>query len=195
MRLRRLFPFLVIMLVVALGVSACAKKVPPPPPPPPAPPAPAVVRPTPPPPPPPPAPAPVPAPVPRQLTEDEIFAQKTVDQLNAEAPLADVHFDYDQSTIKDDQRAVLQRNADWLRRWPTVRVTIEGHADSRGTNEYNLALGERRAASVKDYLVSLGLSGDRMLVTSKGEEEPLCTEETDTCWARNRRGHFIITAK
>ena len=72
---------------------------------------------------------------------------------------------------------------------------MEGHADSRGTNEYNLALGQRRANALRDYMVSLGVSGDRMVVVSKGEESPTCTDETEGCWARNRRGHFIFTAK
>ena len=191
MRLRGCVPYSVIALVMVIGLSGCAKPVPPPPPPPPAPPVVAA-----PPPPPPPAPAPAPAPPPpRALTEDEIFAQKTVDQLNAEMPLGDVMFDYDQSTIRDDQRAALQRNADYLRRWMSVRVSVEGHADSRGTNEYNLALGERRANAVKEYLVGLGVATDRMVVVSKGEETPACTEETDACFERNRRGHFVITAK
>jgi peptidoglycan-associated lipoprotein len=129
------------------------------------------------------------------LTEEEVFAKKTIDQLNAEMPLVDVSFDYDMSMIRDDQRAALQKNADYLRRWTSVRVTVEGHADSRGTNEYNLALGERRGNAVKDYLVGLGIAAERMVVISKGEESPLCTEQTESCFARNRRGHFIITAK
>jgi peptidoglycan-associated lipoprotein len=132
---------------------------------------------------------------PRPLTEEEVFAKKTVDQLNAEMPLADVSFDYDMSLIRDDQRTILQKNADYLRRWTSVRVTVEGHADSRGTNEYNLALGERRGNAVRDYLVGLGIAAERMVVISKGEETPLCTDETEGCFARNRRGHFIITAK
>ena len=98
-------------------------------------------HPPPPPPPPPPLPPPPPAPVP--LTEDQIFSQKTLDQLNAERPLADVFFDLDQATLRDDGRAALSRNADWLKRWATTRITVEGHADARGTAEYNLALGER----------------------------------------------------
>jgi peptidoglycan-associated lipoprotein len=118
-----------------------------------------------------------------------------VDQLNAEKPLADVLFDLDQSTLRDDGRAVASRNADWLKKWPTTRITVEGHADSRGTAEYNLALGERRASSVKDYLVSLGVTGDRIVVVSKGKEQPVCTEENEACWQQNRRGHPIITAK
>jgi peptidoglycan-associated lipoprotein len=129
------------------------------------------------------------------LTEDEIFARKTVEQLNAEMPLGDVMFDLDQSSIRDDQRAALQKNADYLRRWSSIRVSVEGHADSRGTNEYNLALGERRANAVKEYLVGLGVMSDRMVVVSKGEEAPVCTEDNEGCFMRNRRGHFVITAK
>jgi peptidoglycan-associated lipoprotein len=110
-------------------------------------------------------------------------------------PFGDVMFAYDQSTVRDDQRATLQRNADYLRRWTSVRVSIEGHADSRGTNEYNLALGERRANAVKEYMVGLGVTTDRMVVVSKGEEIPVCTEETDACFERNRRGHFVVTGK
>jgi peptidoglycan-associated lipoprotein len=193
MRLRGCASFCVIALVLIIGLAGCAKKVPPPPPPPPAPP---VVAAPPPPPPPAPAPAPAPPPAPpRALTEDEVFARKTVEQLNAEMPLGDVMFNYDQSTIRDDQRAALQRNADYLRRWTSVRVSIEGHADARGTNEYNLALGERRATAVKEYLAGLGVMGDRMVVVSKGEETPLCTEMAEECYMRNRRGHFVITAK
>jgi peptidoglycan-associated lipoprotein len=129
------------------------------------------------------------------LSEDDIFGQKTVAQLNAEMPLGDVMFNYDAATIRDDQRAALQRNADYLRRWPSVRVSVEGHADARGTNEYNLALGERRANAVKEYMVGLGVMGDRMVVVTKGEETPVCTEEAEACFIQNRRGHFVITGK
>jgi len=193
MHARRRYTWLTTMVLLAVFDGACAKKIPPPPPPPPPePPA----APAPPPPPPPPAPAPRPAPPPeRPLSEDELFSRKSLDQLNAEMPLGDVGFDYDMATVRDDQRGILQKNADWLRRWPTTRISIEGHADQRGTNEYNLALGERRAKSVADYLVGLGIAADRMVVVSKGEESPLCTELTDACYARNRRGHFVVTAK
>jgi peptidoglycan-associated lipoprotein len=110
-------------------------------------------------------------------------------------PLGDVFFDYDMSAIRDDARPILQKNADYLRRWTTTRVSIEGHADARGTTEYNLALGERRASAVRDYLVSLGIASDRMLAVSRGEESPQCTEENEGCYMRNRRGHFVFTAK
>ena len=144
---------------------------------------------------PPPPPAPAAPPKPAPLTEEQIFAQTTLEQLNAQRPLADVFFDYDQSGVRDDGRAPLQKNADWLKRWASTQITVEGHADSRGSSEYNLALGSRRATSVKDYLVNLGVPGNRITVVSKGKEQPFCTTESEDCWQQNRRGHFIITAK
>jgi peptidoglycan-associated lipoprotein len=129
------------------------------------------------------------------VSEEELFNRKTLEELNAERPLGDVYFDLDQSNIRDDGRGTLQKNVDWLKRWPTTRITIEGHCDSRGTSEYNLGLGERRATSVRDYLVNLGIPAARINTVSKGKEQPFCTEETEACWAQNRRGHFIITAK
>jgi peptidoglycan-associated lipoprotein len=129
------------------------------------------------------------------LTEDQIFAKKTAADLNAEGVLGDVLFDYDSATLRDDSRAAASKNATYLKRWTSVRFTIEGHADSRGTAEYNLALGERRANAVKDYLTGLGVAPERMMTISKGEEQPVCTEETEACWQRNRRGFHIVTAK
>jgi peptidoglycan-associated lipoprotein len=180
------------LLLVVFTLEGCRRPMPPPPPPPPAPP---VVQAPPPPPPPPPAPQPPPPAPPRPLTEEEIFSRKTVDQLNAEMPLGEVEFDYDMSAIREDQRPVLQKNADYLRRWTSVRVSVEGHADSRGTNQYNLALGQQRGNSVRDFLVGLGIAADRLVVVSRGEESPVCTEESEACFARNRRGRFVITAK
>ena len=193
MNVRGRYTWLTTMVLLAVFVTACAKKIPPPPPPPP--PEPPAAPAPPPPPPPPPRPTPPPPPPPAPLSEDELFARKTLDQLNAEMPLADVNFDYDMATVRDDARAILQKNADWMRRWTTTKVSIEGHADQRGTNEYNLALGDRRAKAVMDYLVGLGIAADRLVTVSKGEESPLCTEMTEGCYARNRRGHFVITAK
>lgn len=182
--------------IVAIGAAGCAKKVPPPTAVSPAAP-PAAVRaaPSPPPPPPPPPSPPPPAPAPAPLTEDEIFARKSIDQVNAEKPLADVYFDFDKSEIREDGRQLLQRNADWLKRWATTRISIEGHCDSRGSSEYNLALGDRRASVVKEYLVDLGIASNRILTISKGEEAPVCRDETESCWQLNRRDHFIVTAK
>jgi peptidoglycan-associated lipoprotein len=194
MNLRRCVLLVAAALLVVMSVSACSRRTPPPAPPPPAPPAPAPA-PAPPPPPPTPAQAPAPAPPPRQLTEEEVFAQKTLAQLNAEAPLADVFFDLDMSSLRQDAQAILQKNVEYLRRWTSTRVAIEGHADARGTNEYNLALGERRGNAVRDYLISLGIAADRMQIVSRGEETPVCTDENEACWSRNRRGHFVFTAK
>jgi peptidoglycan-associated lipoprotein len=191
----RLFGLLLVAVIASQG-AMCKKKpvaTPTPPPPPP----PVVATPTPtPPPPPPPRPTPTPTPPPRATpTAAEIFASKTVQQLNDEHVLADVKFDYDVADLTDAARAALQKNADYMRMWTSIRIRVEGHADSRGTNEYNLALGQRRANAVRDYLVSLGIAADRLVVISKGEESPLCTDETDACWARNRRGHFVVVAK
>jgi peptidoglycan-associated lipoprotein len=128
-------------------------------------------------------------------TEDDLFARKSLDALNAERPLGAVQFDLDSFTIRDDARMVLQRNADWLRRWPSTRIVVEGHCDDRGSSEYNLALGDRRALAVKTYLVSLGIASERVDTVSKGKEAPLCTMPDESCWQQNRRGHSIVTAK
>jgi peptidoglycan-associated lipoprotein len=186
-----------IIVLTAVVTAACAKKVPPPaaaaPPPPP--PVAAARPPTPPPPPPPPPPPSVATPAPAPLTEEQIFARKSLDQLNAERPLGDVYFNLDESDIRDDARPVLQKDADWMKRWTSALVTVEGHCDSRASAEYNLALGSRRATAVKDYLASLGVQGNRITVVSKGKEQPVCTEEIESCWQQNRRGHFVITGK
>jgi peptidoglycan-associated lipoprotein len=129
------------------------------------------------------------------LSDEEIFARKTLDELNAERPLSDVFFELDDWVIGQDGRAILQRNAEWLMRWRSTRVAIEGHCDDRGTSEYNLALGERRAHAVREYLGSLGVTPDRVLVVSKGEESPVCSETEESCRQQNRRGHPIIVAK
>jgi peptidoglycan-associated lipoprotein len=190
--LRRTVGCVSLCVVFSLGAAACAKK---PPAVTPAAPPPAAAAPTAPPSPPaPPAPAPAPA-APRALTEDEVFAGKTLEQLNAERPLGDVYFDLDESTVRDDARGPLQKNAEWLKRWSSTRITVEGHADERGSSEYNLALGDRRGNAVKTYLVSLGVPADRVSVASKGKESPFCTESNEGCWQQNRRGHFVITAK
>jgi len=128
-------------------------------------------------------------------TPDEIWAAKSVADLNNEHVLADVNFDYDVADLTDAARSVLQKDADYMRQHSSLRITVEGHADSRGTNEYNLALGERRASAVRDYLVGLGIAVARISIVSKGEEEPLCRDEIESCWSQNRRGHPVITEK
>lgn len=106
--------------------------------------------------------------------------------------LADVYFEFDRSELPAEARETLQRNSDWIKENPVVRVEIEGHADNRGTNEYNLALGSRRAQAVKDYLVTLGVAPDRFSTISYGEELPVCGENSEGCWRMNRRAHFVV---
>ena len=138
------------------------------------------------------------APQVNDTTEDPLLSSDMA-AVNAELQRrgfsADVYFDYDESTLSDDTRDKLSRNADLLKGNPQFSVTIEGHADSRGTNEYNLALGERRANAVKDYLTSLGVDGSRLRTLSYGEERPVCTEDVESCWSQNRRGHMVITGR
>ena len=128
-------------------------------------------------------------------TEDEIFAKMTLDELNAKGVLADVLFALDSTELTPEARAVIQKNSEYLKRFASTKVLVEGHADSRGTNEYNLALAERRADVTRDYLVSIGLAADRVTIVSKGEEAPACGDENESCWQRNRRGKFVFTAK
>ena len=182
-----------LVLIAALSGTAChGNPKPTPPPPAPAPPPAPPPATTPPPPPPPPAPKPAPAAPP---TEEEVFRTKTLEQLNSEKPLGDVFFALDESDLTEQSRGTLGKDLEWLKKWTSTKIMVEGHADSRGTNEYNLALGERRADAVRDYLVSLGVPTDRITIVSKGEEQPFCSEESESCWQQNRRGHFIITAK
>ena len=184
--------FAAVALAAAVAASGCGKKKPAPPAPTP-PPAAEPTRPNnPPPPPPPPAPRDNPT---RTPTEDEVFASKSLEQLNNEHPLGDAYFDLDSSEIRADARPILQKDADWMKRWPSTKITVEGHCDSRGSAEYNLALGNRRATAVRDYLTSLGITPDRIQLVSKGKEQPVCSEEAESCWQQNRRGHFLITAK
>jgi peptidoglycan-associated lipoprotein len=148
----------------------------------------------------PPPPPPMPAvnrtvPPTRVPTEEELFARKSLDQLNGEHPLGDAFFDYDQFSLRDDARAALAQDADWLKRWSQTTVRVVGHADERGTAEYNLALGENRAKAVQDYLSSLGIPTSRITISSVGKDEPFCTGDNEACWSQNRRGHFVITAK
>ena len=106
--------------------------------------------------------------------------------------LRDVHFDFDKYEVRAQDKTVLDDNAKWLKSNAAAMLLIEGHCDERGTNEYNLALGERRAKATRDYLVSLGVDGGRITVISYGEERPLCTERSEGCWAQNRRAHFLV---
>ncbi|HZI80941.1 MAG TPA: peptidoglycan-associated lipoprotein Pal [Vicinamibacterales bacterium] len=106
--------------------------------------------------------------------------------------LQDVFFDFDKYDIRPADTRTLDANAAWLKSNPNHLVLIEGHADERGTNEYNLALGERRAKSTMNYLVSQGVQANRVTIISYGEERPTCTEKSEGCWAKNRRAHFLV---
>jgi len=109
-----------------------------------------------------------------------------------QGPLGDIHFDYNDSTVRPQDGEILHSNADWLQKNPDRHVQIEGHCDERGSEEYNIALGAKRAQAAKEYLQTLGVAGDRMSTISYGKELPLCTEHTEDCWAGNRRDHFAV---
>ncbi len=130
-----------------------------------------------------------------KLTEEEIFQQKSLEVINSEAPMSNIHFDFDKYFIRDDAKPMLEQNAVWLKKWGSVKVLIEGHCDERGTEEYNLALGEKRAKSTLDYLVSLGISSDRIQIISFGKSQPLDMDHNEIAWQKNRRAQFTVTAK
>ena len=110
------------------------------------------------------------------------------------SPLKEVYFNFNRSDIRADARATLKSNAAWLKSNPAVRAQIEGHCDERGTTDYNMALGAKRAQAVKDYLVNMGIPAARLSTISYGKEAPVCKETTEACWQKNRRGRFVITA-
>ena len=131
-------------------------------------------------------------------TEDPMLSadlQVVNDELRRRGFSPDVFFEYDEISLSEETRDRLARNAELLKAQPTFQVTIEGHADERGTNEYNLALGDRRANAVRDYLGSLGVDGGRLRIITYGEERPVCTESSESCWSQNRRAHMIITGR
>ncbi len=143
---------------------------------------------------PPPPPPPFPPPTPPTIEEDE-FASRTLEELNQESPLEPVFFGYDSSELDPAGRSSLDANAEILRRYGTWVITIEGHCDERGTAEYNLALGERRALAAREYLLNLGFGADRLGTVSYGKEFPFDPSHDDAAWSRNRRAHFVITSK
>jgi peptidoglycan-associated lipoprotein len=120
---------------------------------------------------------------------DEIRAEQAA---SAAAGLRDVYFGYDSWTISDDQRQSLSRDADWMKINPASMVKVEGHCDERGTSAYNLVLGEKRAKAVRNYLVELGVSANRLAVVSYGKERPSCQEHAESCYQQNRRGHLVV---
>jgi peptidoglycan-associated lipoprotein len=183
---------LTALVVMSLALGGCAPKKPP------------VARPLPPPPPttpeapPPPAPpAPVaerPVVTPPPVAEDPM-ASRSIDDLNRDSPMRIVYFGYDTAELSAEARAALDANAAVLKKYPAWTVTIEGHCDERGTAEYNLALGERRAAAAQSYLVALGVPASRVKTVSYGKEFPFDPGHDEAAWAKNRRAHFVITGK
>jgi peptidoglycan-associated lipoprotein len=130
-----------------------------------------------------------------QPLADESITNKSLDDLNRDSPLKPVFFPLDSAELDESGRVIAQANAGMLKKFSTWGITIEGHCDERGTAEYNLALGERRAVAVKTYLSSLGVSPDRIRTVSYGKEFPFDMGHSEDAWAKNRRGHFVITSK
>ena len=161
---RHILLLTVIALAFSLFIAGCPKKTPPPPPPP-----------------------PVETPPEPQVEEPVVEPEP-----EPEPELRTVYFNFDRYNIREDQRARLMDNAEELRKFPGVNVLIEGHCDERGTSEYNMALGQKRAKSVKDFMTNYGIAATRITTKSYGEEQPVCTQSTEECWQRNRRAEFII---
>jgi peptidoglycan-associated lipoprotein len=184
--MKRLALSAVVVLGLALPGCRSGRQAPPPAPPAPPPVVPAT---------PPPAPPPSTPDVTPQLDEYDKLLQMSSDQIERMGLLADIHFDLDRAELREADRQTLTQNADVLKRFDFLRISVQGHCDERGSVEYNLALGERRARAAYDYLVSLGVSPDRLKTVSYGKEIPVCTDSNESCWARNRRAHFEVTGK
>jgi peptidoglycan-associated lipoprotein len=143
----------------------------------------------------PPEPVPEPTVVPPEPVKDDAISSASLDDLNRNSPLKPLYFDYDSSEVNAAGHAVLDGNAALMKKYSTWTVTIEGHCDERGTAEYNLALGERRAVAARAYLVSVGISADRLRTVSYGKEFPFDPGHDEAAFAKNRRAHFVVTAK
>jgi peptidoglycan-associated lipoprotein len=185
---------LVVALVTLVAVGACAKKKPP------------VARPTTPPsgstgtatggrPPAPPEPVREPVPVPAEPITSDTLSATDIDTLNKNSPFQPIFYGYDEDTIDAAGQQSLNANAELMKKYATWIVTIEGHSDERGTAEYNLALGERRALAARNYLVSLGIPADRLRTVSYGKEFPFEPGHDEGSWSKNRRAHFVVTSK
>jgi peptidoglycan-associated lipoprotein len=183
-----------VAVFMAITMAACHKKAPP------------VARPMPPPPPPssttaperppaPPEPVREPTIVPPEPVRDDAISSASLDDLNKNSPLQAVFFELDSSDLSPAAQKTLDANAALLKKYPSWAITIEGHCDERGTAEYNLALGERRAIAARAYLVSLGIPADRLRTVSYGKEFPFEPGHDEGAWSKNRRAHFVITAK
>ncbi len=190
--MRRLSSMIVTVLLVVMTAAACAKKTPP------------IARPPAPPPttsggtmgaPPPAPPEPVAEPVIVPSLPEDAVAGRSLDELNRDSPLKPVFYELDSTDLSQTAQQALQENAQTLRKYATWQITIEGHCDERGTPEYNLALGERRAITARDYLVSLGIPAARVKTVSYGKEFPFDPGHDEAAWLKNRRAHFVITAK
>jgi peptidoglycan-associated lipoprotein len=189
--MRRSLVLIVAAFIITTTAAACAKKTAP------------VARPMPPPSttatgadttaPLPPEPVAEPLPVP-PIPEDTV-AGKSLDELNRDSPLKAVFYELDSAELSSDAQRALQENAGVLKQYASWQITIEGHCDERGTAEYNLGLGERRALTARDYLVSLGIPAARLKIVSYGKEFPFDPAHHEAAWAKNRRAHFVITAK
>jgi peptidoglycan-associated lipoprotein len=138
----------------------------------------------------------------KRLTSAPVSQSSSLEQLQqgkpvgtaSSSPVKDIYFDFDRYDLRPDARDTLRVGAEWLKQNPTVTVQIEGHCDERGTAEYNLALGARRAQTAKDYLTTLGIATQRLSTISYGQELPVCTEHNEECWQKNRHDRFVITA-
>lgn len=184
-----------LMLAGLVIVAGCSKKKPP------------IARPTSPPPstssttgerpPAPPEPVVEPQPVPPEPTVEssDTLANRSLDEINKQSPLQPVFYNLDSSEVSAEGQQVLAANAEVLKKYPQWVISIEGHCDERGTAEYNLALGERRALAARSYLASLGVPADRMRTVSYGKEFPFDPNHNEDAWAKNRRAHFVVTAK
>ncbi len=190
--MQRRYSLLVVAMIALLVVGACAKKKPP------------VARPTTPPPaaggpgsrpPAPPEPVREAVPVPAEPIASDTLASSDIDAINKNSPFQPVFFAYDQDTIDSAGQQALNTNAELMKKYSTWIITIEGHADERGTAEYNLALGERRALAAHNYLVSLGIPADRLRTVSYGKEFPFEPGHDEAAWSKNRRAHFVVTSK
>ena len=191
MKSRRVSAVLVA-IVLAAGISACAKKKPP------------VAKPIPPPPgatdttggrtPAPPEPVRE-TPVPPEPLATDPLSTTDIDLINKNSPFQPIFYRLDSSEVEGEAQKILNANAEILRKYPTWVITIEGHADERGTAEYNLALGERRAGAARTYLVSLGIAAERLKTVSYGKEFPFDPGHSESAWVQNRRAHFVVTSK
>jgi peptidoglycan-associated lipoprotein len=185
------FAMVTSAMVLALTLGACAKKTPP------------VAKPTTPPPgstganrpPTPPTPVTEPQPVPVEPSASDKLEGRDLDDINKNSPFQPVFFGYDQSEISAEGQQALNGNAEIMKKYATWVITIEGHADERGTAEYNLALGERRALAARNYLVSLGIPADRLRTVSYGKEFPFDPGHSEEAYSKNRRAHFVVTSR